>query len=107
MASFDVSADVNLKEIWGNLDPDIYRHKKTIERCITLSPTFMYCMIPHFSIFYSHFFHMPRKVTKTISVAKLVLSSIQLIHSFEVNIMICQPENSDVHRGETEVDITS
>ena len=50
---------------------------------------------------------MPRKVTKTISVAKLVLSSIQLIHSFEVNIMICQPENSDVHRGETEVDITS
>ena len=31
---------------------------------------------------------------------------IQLMHSFEVNIRICQPENSDVHRGEAEVDIT-
>ena len=25
---------------------------------------------------------------------------IQLMHSFEVNIRICQPENSDVYRGE-------
>ena len=25
---------------------------------------------------------------------------IQLMHSFEVDIRICQPENSDVHRGE-------
>ena len=25
---------------------------------------------------------------------------IQLIHSFEVNIRICQPKNSDVHQGE-------
>ena len=31
---------------------------------------------------------------------------IQLMHSFEVDIRICQPENSDVHRGEAEVTIT-
>ena len=31
---------------------------------------------------------------------------IQLVHSFEVNIRICQPVNSDVHRGEAEVNIT-
>ena len=31
---------------------------------------------------------------------------IQLMHSFEVNIRICQPKNSDVHRGEAEVNIT-
>ena len=31
---------------------------------------------------------------------------IQLMHSFEVDIKICQPENSDVHRGEAEVNIT-
>ena len=31
---------------------------------------------------------------------------IQLIHSFEVNIRICQPENSYFHRGEVEVNIT-
>ena len=31
---------------------------------------------------------------------------IQLMHSFEVDIGICQPENSDVHRGEAEVNIT-
>ena len=31
---------------------------------------------------------------------------IQLMHSFEVNIRICQPENSDVHRGVAEVNIT-
>ena len=31
---------------------------------------------------------------------------IQWMHSFEVNIRICQPENSDVHRGEGEVNIT-
>ena len=28
------------------------------------------------------------------------------MHSFEVNIRICQTENSDVHRGEAEVNIT-
>ena len=27
------------------------------------------------------------------------------MHSFEVNIRICQPENSDVHRGKAEVNI--
>ena len=31
---------------------------------------------------------------------------IQVMHSFEVNIKICQPENSVVHRGEAEVNIT-
>ena len=34
------------------------------------------------------------------------INIIQLMHSFEVNIRICQPENSDVHRGEAEVNIT-
>ena len=29
-----------------------------------------------------------------------------LMHSFEVDIRICHPENSDVHRGEAEVNIT-
>ena len=28
------------------------------------------------------------------------------MHSFEFTIRICQPENSDVHRGEAEVKIT-
>ena len=32
--------------------------------------------------------------------------NIQLMHYFEVNIRICQSENSDVHRGEAEVNIT-
>ena len=36
----------------------------------------------------------------------IVLILIQLMHSFEVNIRICQLENSDVHRGEAEVNIT-
>ena len=31
---------------------------------------------------------------------------IQLMHSFEVDIRICQPKKSDVHRGEAEVNIT-
>ena len=31
---------------------------------------------------------------------------IQLMHSFEVNIRICQPKNSDVHRGKAKVNIT-
>ena len=47
--------------------------------------------------------------TKTYLVANFmdVLNDIiQLMHSFEVNIRICQPENSDVHRGEAEVNIT-
>ena len=32
--------------------------------------------------------------------------NIQMMHSFEVDIRICQAENSDVHRGETEVNFT-
>ena len=32
----------------------------------------------------------------------LDVNIIQLMHSFEVDIRICQPENSDVHRGEAE-----
>ena len=32
--------------------------------------------------------------------------TIQLMHSIEVNIRICQHENSDVYRGEAEVNIT-
>ena len=35
-----------------------------------------------------------------------VFDIVQLMHSFEVNIRICQPENSDVYRGEAEVNIT-
>ena len=35
-----------------------------------------------------------------------LVTNIQLMHSFEVDIRICQPENSDVHRGEAEVNIT-
>ena len=34
---------------------------------------------------------------------------IQLMHSFEhveVNIWTCQPENSEIHRGEAELNIT-
>ena len=30
----------------------------------------------------------------------LKVNIIQLMHSVEINIRICQPENSDVHRGE-------
>ena len=33
-------------------------------------------------------------------------NNIQLMHSFEVDIRIGQPENSDVHHGEAEVNIT-
>ena len=29
----------------------------------------------------------------------------QLMHSFEVNIRFCQPENSDVHQGEANAPI--
>ena len=36
----------------------------------------------------------------------LVTVIIQLMHSFEFNIRIYQPENSDVHQGEDEVNIT-
>ena len=35
-----------------------------------------------------------------------LFSIIQLMHSFEVDNRICQPENSDVHRGQAEVNIT-
>ena len=31
---------------------------------------------------------------------------IQLMHSFEVDIKICQPEKSDVHRGKAKVNTT-
>ena len=34
-------------------------------------------------------------------------STIQFMQSFEVNIGISQPENSDVHRGEAKMNITS
>ena len=30
----------------------------------------------------------------------------QLMHTFDVDIRICQPEDSDVHRGEVEMNIT-
>ena len=43
---------------------------------------------------------------KTLLQNKKADDNIQLMHSFEVNIRICQPENSDVHRGEAEVNIT-
>ena len=32
---------------------------------------------------------------------------VQLVHSFKVDIRICQPENSDVHRGKAEARWTS
>ena len=32
--------------------------------------------------------------------------SIQLMHSFEIDIGVCEPKNSDVHRGKAEVNIT-
>ena len=35
-----------------------------------------------------------------------ILSNIQLMHYFGVNIRICQYENCDVHRGEADVNIT-
>ena len=38
--------------------------------------------------------------------ALVLFNNIQLMHSFEVNIRICQPENSDVHLGEAEVNNT-
>ena len=34
------------------------------------------------------------------------IDNMQLMHSFEVNIRICQPKNSDVHWSEAEVNIT-
>ena len=40
------------------------------------------------------------------SLLLMMRNIIQLMHSFEVNIRICHPENSDVHRGEAEVNIT-
>ena len=49
------------------------------------------------------------KMRNFVGILKLMTSAndiIQLMHSFEVNIRICQPENSDVHRGEAEVNIT-
>ena len=38
-------------------------------------------------------------------VSTSAVSIIQLVHSFEVNISISQHKNSDVHRGETGVNI--
>ena len=35
-----------------------------------------------------------------------VSAIIQLMHYFEVDIRICQPKNSNVHRGEAEVNVT-
>ena len=37
------------------------------------------------------------------SMLTTITTNIQLMHSFEVNIRICQPENSDVHQGEAVV----
>ena len=42
----------------------------------------------------------------TYQVSTELIRIIQLMHSFEVNIRICQLEKSDVHRGEAEVNIT-
>ena len=36
----------------------------------------------------------------------MICNIIQLMHSFEVNMRICQPENSDVHGGEAKGNIT-
>ena len=46
------------------------------------------------------------KIKATVVPTKSDNDIIQLMHSFEVNIRICQPENSDVHRGEAKVNIT-
>ena len=35
-----------------------------------------------------------------------LVNIIQYMHSFEVNIRICQPKNSDVHQDQAEVNIT-
>ena len=40
----------------------------------------------------------PGKETALLSTHNII----QLMHSFEVNIKVCQPENSDVHRGKKE-----
>ena len=45
-------------------------------------------------------------VKRPILLPSLMLGDMQLMHSFEVDIRICQPENSDVQRGEPEVNIT-
>ena len=49
--------------------------------------------------------HKLASVFRDISENK-ISTIIQLMHSFEVDIRICQPKNSDVHRGEAEVNIT-
>ena len=49
---------------------------------------------------------MPSYYVSSQSVLYECDAMIQLMHSFEVNIRICQPENSDVHQGEAEVNIT-
>ena len=53
-----------------------------------------------------HYVFLLINLSQILDVAFLLSVSIQLMHSFEVNIRICQPENSDVHRGEAEVNIT-
>ena len=40
------------------------------------------------------------------SAHKCLNANILLMHSFEVNIRICQPKISDVHRGKAEVNIS-
>ena len=40
------------------------------------------------------------------SAHKSLNANIQLMHSFEVNIRICQPEISDVHQGNAAVNIS-
>ena len=46
-----------------------------------------------------------RRLLKAIDCC-LPVVSIQLMHSFEINIKICQPVNSYVDRGEADVNIT-
>ena len=35
-----------------------------------------------------------------------ILSIIELMHYFDINIRICQPQNSDIDQGEAEMNIT-
>ena len=46
------------------------------------------------------------KYMLTVGLTVIKSDIIQLMHSFEIDIRICQSENSDVHRGEAEMNIT-
>ena len=61
------------------------------------------------NIFLSISFDICFVALKNLLIDMVLLSThniIQLMHSFEVDFRICQPENSDVHRGEAEVNST-